>query len=150
MSKGFFFQSLPISAIVLPCRGSRLGFWTTPTRIASGPGISRHSLSQAGGRGFHVFADTSARGGIFQALDQLRVATVVSPGRNECREAVVPGGIRVGVGADFDAGPARLIDMRDDFRHASPVPDTRSFEMPDFDRDVSLTADPDCFVEAQE
>ena len=75
------------------------------------------------------------------------VAAVVRPGRNEGREAVEPGRIRVGIGADFDAGPAGLVDMRDDLRHAPPVLTARGLEMPDFDRDVSFAADADGFVE---
>ena len=45
-SSGSLFCIFAIAASVLPCRGSSLGFCTTPMRIASGLGISCHSLSQ--------------------------------------------------------------------------------------------------------
>ena len=47
VSIGSLFHSLAISAMVLPCSGSSFGLCTTLTRIASGPSISCHSLSQA-------------------------------------------------------------------------------------------------------
>ncbi len=62
-------------------------------------------------------------------------------------KAVEPGSVGVRIGADFDAGTPRLVDMRNDFRHASPVLAAGCFEMPDLNRDMSLTANADGFVD---
>ena len=95
----------------------------------------------------HLFADAGAGRGIFQPLDEFRVAAIVRPGRNKGREAVEPGGICVRIGGDFDARPARLIDVRHNLRHAPPILTARRFQVPDFDRNVRFTADADSFVD---
>ena len=97
--------------------------------------------------GLHFFADAGAHGRILEALDQLGVAAIVRPGRNEGREAVEPCRVRVRIGADFDARAAGLVDMRDDLRHAPPILTARRLQMPDFDRDMSFTANADRFVD---
>ena len=94
-----------ISASVLPWNCVSSGFFTAPMSTASGPGISCHSLSHVGRRPQHLRADARARRlRILQALEQLVVAAVVGPRRNERGEGVVPGRVAVGVGGDVDAG----------------------------------------------
>src|SRR5205807_9133281 len=68
-----------------------------------------------------------ARGGIFQALEELGSAAVVGPGRDECGKAVAPRGVSVSVRSDVDALSARSFNLGDGFRHASrPGPDRKS------------------------
>ena len=51
---------------------------------ASGLGISCHSLSQSF-NSEHVFANLFARGRVFEAFDEFRGSSVVSPRRNRAR-----------------------------------------------------------------
>src|SRR5215831_10557697 len=95
----------------------------------------------------HILANAGACGGVLEPLDHLLVSTVVSPGRNECREAVEPGRIGISIGGDIETGVSRLLDVSDDFGHAAPVGFACGFEVPDFDRDVSLAADANRLVE---
>ena len=112
---------------------------SAPRTAGSPPGrespATRCPKLDAGGQ--HIFTNVRARGGIFQALDELRVAAVVRPGRNKGRKTVEPGWIRIGIGADFDAGPSRCVDVRDNLRHAPPVGVSGRFQVPDLDRECA-------------
>src|SRR5205814_8388455 len=95
----------------------------------------------------HVLADALATGGIFQALNQLRGATIVHPGRNEGGEIVVPGRVRVAISGNIHARSARAVDLGDQFGHSSPVALAGDFEMPDLDWNVSFAADAESFID---
>src|SRR5215469_13440202 len=97
--------------------------------------------------GLHVLANASTCGGVLEPFDHLLISAVVSPGWNECREVVEPGGISIGVGGDVYASISRLFDVSNDFGHAAPVGFAGRFKVPDFYGDVSLAADANRFVE---
>ena len=149
-SMGSLFHSLAISERRLPCMRQQLGFCTAPIMMASGPGISCHSLSQSFD-GVSMSLRIRARvAGSLQTLDQLGGAAIVRPGRNEGGEIVEPGGVGVGVGSDVGSGGAGGVDFGDDFRHASPVVFAGDLDVPDLDGDVGFAADAQGFVDGLE
>src|SRR5579872_4936609 len=91
-----------------------------------------------------------AGSGIFQPLDQFCSATIVRPWRNEGGETVEPGSVSVSIGGDIGAGGAGGVNFGDDLRHLAPVIFAGNFDVPDFDRNVSLAADAKGFINGLE
>ena len=125
------------------------GFATVAIWMASGPGTDCHSLSQSVARRGELLLDARAHAGILEPLDELGLAAVVRPRRNEGRQLVEPGGIGVGVGGDIDARGAGALDARDDLGHQAEILDAARLQMPDLDGDVRFAADADGLLDAQ-
>ena len=128
---------------VLPCSGRSFGFCTTLIRIASGPGISCHSLSQD-----VLGVSMSLRMRARVAGSLRRSMSLASPpscahGGMKAEKSVEPRRVGVGVGGDVDARRARLFDLGDDLRHASPVGFAGGLQVPDLDREMGFAADAD-------
>jgi hypothetical protein len=91
VSMGSLFHNLAISAMILPCSGTSLGFCTAPPEWR--PAFHLLPLVvPVVRRRLHLLADARARGGVLQALDHLLVAAVVRPGRDDRRERIEPAG----------------------------------------------------------
>ena len=97
-----------------------------------------------------IFTDTRPRRRIFQALDQLGITAVMSPGRNECRHTVEPRGIGVGIGADIHAFSAGSVNFRHNLGHPSPVLFSCNLDVPDFHRKMAFLSDANRFIDGRQ
>src|SRR5207244_9580709 len=98
------------------------------------------------GRCEHVCADAGARCRILQTLDELGVAAVVRPRRNESGEVVEPCGVGVSVRGDVESLRPGGVDFRNDFRHVSPAWFAADFQMPNFHGAACFATDAQCLV----
>ena len=80
---------------------------------------------------------------IAQPLEQLCVAALVRPGRDDAAEIVVAAGIRIDVGLHVHAPAPRLLDQREDLAHLAPVFFVRDLHVDDVHRQPRLLADGD-------